>query len=176
LIDLYDVDAQWGKSSRGWFKGFKIHASVNQQGLPLRAKVTPANCYDSPILPDISWDLKANYLLADAGYDSKLNRQVAKSIGATPVIAKNRRKRGKNNPKTKTRPKHSRLLRAKRYLVEQFNGHIKANLLKECYLKPKGLAKKSAMVYAALISYAVEGLRALLCDETSLKTVSKYWA
>jgi transposase len=65
------------------YRGFKIHASVNQQGLPLRAKVTPANCYDSPILPDIAWDLKASYLLADAGYDSKLYRQVAKSIGAT---------------------------------------------------------------------------------------------
>ncbi len=83
LIDLYDVDTSWGKSSHEWFKSFKIHTSVNQQGLPLRAKVTPANCYDSPILPDIAWDLKANYLLTDAGYDSKLNRQVAKSIGAT---------------------------------------------------------------------------------------------
>jgi hypothetical protein len=55
LVDPYDADARWGKSSRGWFKGFKIHASVNQQALPLRAKVTPANYYDSPILPDIAW-------------------------------------------------------------------------------------------------------------------------
>jgi len=78
------------------YRGFKIHTSVNQEGLRLRAKVTPANCYDSPILPEIAWDLKANYLLADAGYDSKLNRQVAKSIGAVAVIAKNRRKSGKN--------------------------------------------------------------------------------
>jgi len=69
---------------------------------------------------------------------------------------------------------YSELLRAKRYLVEQFNGHFKANLLKDCFLRPKGLAKKSAMVYAALISYVVEGLRALLYDETSLKTVNKY--
>ncbi len=120
--------------------------------------------------------MKADYLLADAGYDSKLNRKVAKSIGATPVIAKNRRKNGKNNPKNKTQNRHSKLLRAKRYLVEQFNGHVKANLLKDCYLRPKGIAKKTAMVYAALISYVSEGLRALLCDETSLKSVSKYWA
>jgi hypothetical protein len=118
--------------------------------------------------------LKADYLLADAGYDSKLNYQVAKSIGATPVIAKNPRKRGKQNHKNKTQTMHSKLLRAKRYLVEQFNGHIKANLLKDCYLRPKGIAKKSAMVYAALISCAIEGLRAFLYDETSLKTVSKY--
>jgi IS5 family transposase len=175
-VDLFDSEASWGKSSRGWFKGFKLHTSVNQQGLPLRAKVTPANCYDSPILPDIAWDLKATYLLADAGYDSKLNRQVAKSVGAVAVIAKNRRKSGKNKSKNKVKAMYSELLRAKRYLVEQFNGHFKANLLKDCYLRPKGLAKKSAMVYAALISYVAEGLRALLCDETSLKSVSKYWA
>jgi hypothetical protein len=49
-------------------------------------------------------DLKADYLLADAGYDSKLNRKVAKSIGATPVIAKNRRKNGKKQPQ-KQNPK-----------------------------------------------------------------------
>jgi len=71
IEDTFDIDAHWGKSSHGWFKGFKIHASVNQQGLPLRATVTPANYYDSPILPKIVWDLKTSYLLADAGYDSK---------------------------------------------------------------------------------------------------------
>ncbi len=174
LIDSFDVDARWGKNSKGWFKGFKIHASVNQQGLPLRAAITPANRYDSPILPELVWDLKADFLLADAGYDSKVNRKVAKAIGAKPVIAKNPRKRGKQTSKLGI--KYSRLLKAKRYVVEQFNGHFKANLLKECYLKPKGLAKKAAMVYAALISCDVEGLRALLCEEISLKTVSKYWA
>jgi hypothetical protein len=49
-------------------------------------------------------------------------------------------------------------------------------LLKDCYLKPKGIAKKAAMVYAALIGCDVEALRALLYDEISLKSVSKYWA
>ncbi len=43
-------------------------------------------------------------MLSDACYDSKVNRQVAKAIGAIPVIAKNPRKRGKTNPKTKTKP------------------------------------------------------------------------
>jgi hypothetical protein len=117
LIDLFDPEARWGKSSRGWLKGFKIHASVNQQGLPFRAKVTPANYYDSPIIPDISWDLKATYLLADAGYNSKINCQVAKSIGAVAVIAEKPRKRGKNNPKNKAPSMYSLLLRAKHYLV-----------------------------------------------------------
>jgi len=174
LVDLLDYEARFGYTSRGKFRGFKLHAAVNQQGLPLRAIITTANHYDAPYLPDLIWDLKAQYLLADAGYDSKANVKAAKTIAATPVIAKNMRN---NKQHLKVRKvKHVKLLRAKRYVVEQFNGHLKANLLKGCYLWPKGLAKKSAMVYAALISYDAEALRALLFDETSLKTVSKYWA
>jgi hypothetical protein len=95
LEDTFDLEARWGKSSRGRL-GFKLHASVNQQGLPLRATVTPANRYDSPILPELVWDLKAAFLLADPGYGSKVNRKTAKTIGAKPVTAKNPRKRGKN--------------------------------------------------------------------------------
>jgi len=40
LVAVLDLEAARGKSSRGWFKGFKLHAAVNQQGLHLRAVVT----------------------------------------------------------------------------------------------------------------------------------------
>ena len=43
LVDLYDMEAEWGHTSRGKFRGFKLHAAVNQLGLPLRAIVTPGN-------------------------------------------------------------------------------------------------------------------------------------
>jgi len=36
LEDLYDMEADWGYTSRGKFRGFKLHAAVNQLGLPLR--------------------------------------------------------------------------------------------------------------------------------------------
>jgi hypothetical protein len=45
LVDLYDMEARWGHTGRGKFRGFKLHAAVNQLGLPLRALVTPGNCY-----------------------------------------------------------------------------------------------------------------------------------
>ena len=74
LVDLYDMEASWGYTSRGKFRGFKLHAVVNQLGLPLKAVVTPGNRYDSPFLPKLIEDLEADYVLADAGYDSKRNR------------------------------------------------------------------------------------------------------
>ncbi len=170
LVDLYDMEAGWGHTSRGKFRGFKLHAAVNQLGLPLRAVVTPGNRYDSPFLPGLIEDLEAEYVLADAGYDSKTNKRAAKGIEAEPVIAPNPR-RGKRK-----RIKHARLLETKRYVVEQFNGHLKANVLRNCWVRPKGLVKKAAIVMAGLISYDAEAIRSLIVGEQSLKTVSKYWA
>ena len=127
LVDLYDMEAGWGHTSRGKFRGFKLHAAVNQLGLPLKAIVTPGNRYDSPFLPKLIEDLEADYVLADAGYDSKTNNGAVKAIDAKPVIASNPR-RGKRK-----KGKHAALLKTKRYVVEQFNGHLKANVLKECW-------------------------------------------
>jgi transposase len=170
LVDLYDMEARWGHTSRGKFRGFKLHAAVNQLGLPLKAIVTPGNRYDSPFLPTLIEDLEADYVLADAGYDSKTNDKAVKAIDAKPVIASNPR-RGKRK-----KIKHAKLLKNRRYVVEQFNGHIKANVLKECWVRPKGLVKKAAMVMAGLISYDAEAMKSLILGESSLKCVSKYWA
>jgi transposase len=128
LVDLYDMETKWGFSCRGRFKGFKLHAVVNQLGLPLKALVTPANCYDSPFLPKLIEDLEADYVLADAGYDSKRNVKAIKATGAEPVIGLNPRKRRRHGT-----PVHPKLLREKRYLVEQFNGHVKENVLRRCW-------------------------------------------
>jgi hypothetical protein len=100
LEDLYDVEAGWGYTSRGRFRGFKLHAVVDQLGLPLKAVVTPGNRYDSPLLPGLLEDLEADYVLADAGYDSKRNVHAVRSIGAEPVIAPNREEGDKRESDT----------------------------------------------------------------------------
>jgi transposase len=171
LVDLYDMEARWGHTGRGKFRGFKLHTAVNQLGLPLRALVTPGNCYDSPFLPKLIADLEAEYVLADAGYCSKQNINAVRDMGAVPVIADNPRKKGKSR-----KIESSELLRKKRYVVEQFNGHIKDNVLGECWLWPRGLIKKAAMITAGLICYDTEAIRSLIAGEKSLKSVSKYWA
>jgi transposase len=170
LEDLYDMEARWGHTSRGKFRGFKLHAAVNQLGLPLKAVVTPGNRYDSPFLPGLLEDLEVDYVLADAGYDSKRNSGAVRSIGAKPVIASNPR-RGKRK-----KIEDAVLLKTKRYVIEQFNGHMKDNVLKECWVRPRGLVKKAAMVTAGLICYNAEAIKSMILGEESLKSVSKYWA
>jgi transposase len=170
LVDLYDMEARWGITCRGPFKGFKVHAVVNQAGLPLNATVTTGNCYDSPFLPRLIEDLEAEYVLADAGYNSKRNFKAVRDMGAKPIIADNPRQRGKAR-----KIKCCSLLREMRYVVEQFNGHFKDNVLRGCWLRPKGLTKKAAMVAAGVICVDANAINAMAEGEASLKTASKYW-
>jgi transposase len=170
LIDLCDLEAKWGFTCRGPFKGFKLHAVVNQLGLPLKALVTPGNCFDSPFLPKLIEDLEAEYVLADAGYDSKRNIQAVKDMGAKPFIAVNPRRKGKQG-----KTPNSEFFRGKRYPVEQFNAHSKHNILGGCWVRPRGMLKKTSMVMAGLISMEACAIEALLEGDSSLKKVSKYW-
>jgi hypothetical protein len=171
LVDLYDMEAEWGQTSRGKFRGFKLHAAVNQLGLPLRALVTPGNRFDGPFLPKWIEDLETEYVLADGAYCSKANFKAVKEINAKPVIADNPRKKGKSR-----KIKSDVLLKTKRYVIEQFNGLIKDNVLDGCWLWPKGLVKKTSMVLAGLICLDANAVEALVEGEGSLRTVSKNWA
>lgn len=169
LVDLYDMEAGWGYACRGKFRGFKLHASVNQAGLPLRAVVTPGNGYDGPFLPVFIEDLEADYVLADAAYDSKRNIRAVESIDAVLVIACNPR-RGKRR-----RAQNVELLKTRRYVVEQFNGRVKGNVLDGCWVRSRGVVKKASMVMVGLVSIDVNAIRAVIEGENSLKAVSQYW-
>jgi len=171
LIDLYDLEAEWGFTSKGAFKGFKLHACVNQNGLPLRVRVTPGNSHDSPWLPSLIQDLEADYVVADAGYDSKANMEAVKAMGAEPIIALNPR----HGRKRKRGLKHRGLLR-KRYIAEQFHSLVKGPVLRGCWIRPRGLAKKTAIMTAGLVGLNSIAVRAVLEGGKPLRAVSQYWA
>jgi transposase len=170
LKDMYDLEAKWGFTSRGPVKGFKLSVAVNQLGLPLRATVTPNNCFDSPILPKLIEDLEADYVLADAGYHSLKNLQVVRNMGAVAIIAVNPRRQGKEH-----KVSNATFFGGKRWPVEQLNGHCKSNVLRGCWVRPRGLLKKTAMVLAGLISVNVAAIVALVESDCGLKEVSRYW-
>jgi hypothetical protein len=170
LVDLYDIEAKWGFGSKGPFKGFKLHVAVNQLGLPLKAIVSPGNRFDSIFLPDLIDDLEAQYVLADAGYESLENIEAVRKIGAEPIIAVNPRRKGKEG-----KVSNAEFFGGMRYPVEQFNSHVKHNLLRGCWTRPKGLEKKSAMVMVGLVCMEANAIEALLSDDLSLKCASKYW-
>ena len=160
LEDRRDPDAKVGFYSRGMFKGFKVHISVNQLGLPLKALVTPGNRHDSPFLPELIGGQKPKYVIGDAGYDSKKNRKACRDVGAKPCIATNPRRSGKRRY---TPP----LCKRYHYIIEQFNSRLK-EMLQGCWRRFKGLAKKATVVYSALIAMLAIALQALLQDKPEL--------
>lgn len=62
--------AQWGKSSTGWFFGFKLHLIINDQGELLAVELTPGNVDDRTPLPRMSQGLLGK-LFGDRGYVSQ---------------------------------------------------------------------------------------------------------
>lgn len=99
-----DPDARWGiGSKKEWVFGYKLHVACDADSeLPLSFEVTPANRYDSTQyrthLKDlIKKNIKFRYVLADAGYDTKENREITEIIGAIPVIPVNPRRLGKEH-------------------------------------------------------------------------------
>jgi hypothetical protein len=170
LRDMHDPEAKWGFTSRGPVKGFKLHVAVNQLGLPLKAVITTANRFDSIFLPQLIQDIKTQYVLADAGYHSLENLKVVKESGAVPLIAVNPRRQGREG-----KVSNAVFFGGRRWPVEQFNGHCKANVLRDCWVRPRGLFKKASMVMAGLISINVEAIVALLEGDCGLKEVSRYW-
>jgi len=167
LEDKCDPEARWGYTSRGPFKGFKLHVAVNQEGLPLKALVTPGNRYDSPFLPALIQGSTPSLVVADAGYDSKENRKAVREAGAEPAIA--------NNPRRKGKDKSNLLSRGKQYLVEQFHDLTKNQILQGCWKLGKGLRRKASQVYAGLISLLTISLKAVINGENSFRKVSQYW-
>lgn len=167
LEDSKDPDSKWGKSSRGWFKGFKAHLAVNQDGMPLKARITTGNRYDSPFLPELIKGLNPERVLADAGYDSKENRKTCREKGAEPHIARNPRNSGEEY-------ELSQVLKQKRSVVELFNSRLK-ELLRESWQGFKGLAKKTTIIYTALIAMSAIAIQALISGSTSsLRKINLY--
>lgn len=66
---VFAADAKRGKSSMGWFFGFKLHLAVNDQGELLACCLTPGNVDDRKPVPGMVKRLRGK-LIGDRGYIS----------------------------------------------------------------------------------------------------------
>src|SRR4051794_35844976 len=127
--------------SRGGFST-KIHLKTDFGGLPIAFDLTPGQASDSrhfSILLDLGPDITPRAVVGDKGYDSKANREAARSRGICPVIP------------TKTNAKHRPAFFAKalyraRARVEQCVGKLKR--FKRIALR----CEKTARNYASFVA------------------------
>jgi hypothetical protein len=66
---VFAADARRGKTSMGWFFGFKLHLAVNDRGELLACCLTPGNVDDRAPVPSMVKRLRGK-LLGDRGYIS----------------------------------------------------------------------------------------------------------
>jgi Transposase DDE domain len=65
---LREDGAYFGKSSRGWYFGFKLHLIVAERGHVLGAVLTPANWTDREPALALCWGVEGGAALGDLGY------------------------------------------------------------------------------------------------------------
>lgn len=91
----YDHEAKRGKGTRlGWYVGYKLHAIISKDRIPLTWDMTTANIYDSQTayLLDEVRQLNIFMILADGAYDSTKLLEKADSFNIHLVASVNKRK------------------------------------------------------------------------------------
>ena len=104
--------ARRGKSSTGWFFGFKLHLIINHLGEIVLFKLTPGNVADNNhnLLESIA-DKLQGFLFADKGYISKIAASLKqKGLHLITRLRKNMKKVQKLTPEQKYYMRHRGLI------------------------------------------------------------------
>lgn len=142
--------AMRGRTSEGWFFGFKLHLIVNDRGELLAVKLTPGNVADNnqTVVRGLTKGLHGK-LFADKGYISQDLFETLWRQGLQLVT--NVRK----NMKNRLLPLMDKLLLRKRFIIETVNDHLKNNEQIE-HSRHRSLTNFSTNVLAGLIAYQLQ--------------------
>jgi hypothetical protein len=134
-----------GKTSMGWFFGFKLHLSVNDRGEILACRLTPGNVDDRKPLPGMAKTLFGK-LFGDKGYISQplFDQLLAQGLELiTP-----RRKNMKQRPLSL----EDKLLLRKRSVIETINDQLK-NISQIEHTRHRSVANFLVNLVCGLIAY-----------------------
>ena len=147
---VFKHSAARGRTSEGWFYGFKLHIIVNDRGELLAVKLTPGNVADSnqPVVQGLAKGLQGR-LFADKGYISQDLFKILWQQGLRLVT--NVRK----NMKNRLLPLMDKLLLRRRFIIETVNDHLKNNEQIE-HSRHRSLTNFSTNVLAGLIAYQLQ--------------------
>lgn len=153
--------ASRGKSTMGWFFGFKLHLIVSEQGDLLAWKLTKGHVDDRKPVPDLCTHIFGK-LFGDKGYISKvLSEQLLKN--GTQLFTTIR-----SNMKNKFIPIFDRLLLRKRFIIETINDQLKNISLIE-HSRHRSPLNFVANLVSGLIAYQLQQKKpSLHIDQTHL--------
>lgn len=142
---VFKAVARRGKTSMGWFYGFKLHLVVNDRGELLAFRITPGNVDDREPVPELTQGLTGK-LIGDRGYISSKLFHVLWERGLH-LITKIRK-----NMQNKLMPLVDKLLLRKRAIIETINDQIK-NIQQIEHTRHRSVVNAMVNVLAALVAY-----------------------
>ena len=148
---VFDGLAARGKSSLGFFYGFKLHLLVNDQGELLAFMLTPGNIDDRKPVPTLTKGLWGK-LFGDKGYHSQplLEQLLAQGVHfVTPP------KKRKKQLETRLLPLMDKLLARKRAIIETINDQLK-NVSQIVHTRHRSPTNFLANVVAGLLAYTFQ--------------------
>jgi hypothetical protein len=153
--------ASKGKTSTGWFFGFKLHLIINRYGEIISFFLTAANVADNnPIILDKLTDKIFGKLIADRGYIGAFLQLHQKSIHLIHKI--------RTNMKNKLMDLSDKLLLRRRGVIESVIGILKEENSIE-YSGLRSLPGFIAHVSAAIIAYSFRPTRPHIFRENSFQ-------
>jgi len=142
---VFKAVARRGKTSVGWFYGFKLHLVVNDRGELLAFRITPGNVDDREPVPELTQGLTGK-LIGDRGYISSQLLHVLWERGLH-LVTKIRK-----NMHNKLMPLVDKLLLRKRAIIETINDQIK-NIQQVEHTRHRSVVNAMVNVLAALVAY-----------------------
>ncbi len=144
---VFDGIAKRGKSTMGWFFGFKLHIIINQLGELLAFKLTPGNVSDSKMTEPLSKKLFGK-LFGDKGYlNQKIFRKLLKK--GLQLVTQIR-----SNMKNKLMDYADRITLRKRSLVESVF-HIFKDILNIDHTRHRSPVNFMTNLVAGLAAYCL---------------------
>jgi hypothetical protein len=115
---VFAADAKRGKTSMGWFYGFKLHLAVNDRGELLACCLTPGNVDDRKPVPSMVKRLRGK-LFGDRGYISASLTELLFEQGLHLIT------RLRKNMKNRLMHLSDKLLLCKRAIIESIIDQLK---------------------------------------------------
>ena len=149
-----------GKSTMGWFYGFKLHIVVNDKGELLDFIITQANVDDrTPIKQDNFLKKIFGSLYADKGYLSKELAELLFDQGLHLVTGI------KNNMKNVLMTMRDKILLRKRSVIETINDQLK-NICQAEHSRHRSFGNFITNLIASLIAYSFQDKKPAIKFET----------
>jgi hypothetical protein len=140
--------AKKGKSSMGWFFGFKLHLVINEQGELLAFKLTTATTDDRVHVDEMTQGLTGK-LIGDKGYLSQKLFDILYQRGLKLIT------KIKSNMQNKLMPMMDKILLRKRAVIESVNDQLK-NISQIEHSRHRSITNFMVNLVAGLIAYCLQ--------------------